>query len=229
MAVVFDGRFFLFMVIFTVVMFWSVGTMFETYAAAVLLFGLGFIAFAMFWLFLLTIRFRLVWSKAKLPLILLAIGATTAIGTVAANRLIVATIGLGPLETMVGNERHITLTGWDRSDYSILRNANDAAVVQMANMDVTDEALYHLVGMKKLKELDLNDSQITDAGLEVLAQLPALEIVRIRGTMVTDKGFGTWLAAKESLIQIDARGTAISSKSLRDWKALDKERRQFLK
>jgi hypothetical protein len=47
--------------------------------------------------------------------------------------------------------------------------------------------------------------------------------------MVTDKGFGTWLAAKESLIQIDARGTAISSKSLRDWKALDKERRQFLK
>jgi hypothetical protein len=130
---------------------------------------------------------------------------------------------------MVGNERHITLTGWDRSDYSILRNANDAAVVQMANMDVTDEALYHLVGMKKLKELDLNDSQITDAGLEVLAQLPALEIVRIRGTMVTDKGFGTWLAAKESLIQIDARGTAISSKSLRDWKALDKERRQFLK
>jgi hypothetical protein len=210
-------------------MFWSVGTMFETYAAAVLLFGLGFIAFAIFWLFLLTIRFRLVWSKAKLPLLLLTIGTVTVMGTIVTNRLIVATIGLGPLETMVGAERHVTLTGWDRTDYGVLKRVSDVVVLQMANNDVTDETLGNLIGMDQLKELDLNDSQITDAGLEVLAQLPALEIVRIRGTMVTDKGFGAWLAAKESLIQIDARGTAISSKSLRDWKALDKERRQFLK
>ena len=203
--------------------------MFETYAAAVLLFGLGFIAFAIFWLFLLTIRFRLVWSKAKLPLLLLTIGTVTVMGTIVTNRLIVATIGLGPLETMVGAERHVTLTGWDRTDYGVLKRVSDVVVLQMANNDVTDETLGNLIGMDQLKELDLNDSQITDAGLEVLAQLPALEIVRIRGTMVTDKGFGAWLAAKESLIQIDARGTAISSKSLRDWKALDKERRQFLK
>jgi hypothetical protein len=203
--------------------------MFETYAAGILLFGLVSVLVAMTWLFLLAIRWRLVWQKAKRPLILLAIGTVTFMGTIAANRLIVATIGLGPLETMVGAERHITLTGWDGTDYGLLKHVPDVVVLQIANNDVTDETLNYLVGMTQLKELDLNDSQITDAGLEILAQLPALEIVRIRGTLVTDKGFGAWLAAKESLIQIDARDTAIASKSLRDWKALDKDRRHFLK
>ncbi len=203
--------------------------MFETYAAGILLFGLVSVLVAVTWLFLLAIRWRLVWQKAKLPLILLAIGTVAVMGTIVANRLIVATIGLGPLETMVGAERHITLTGWDGTDYGLLKRVPDVVVLQMANNDVNDETLNYLVGMTQLKELDLNDSQITDAGLEVLAQLPALEIVRIRGTLVTDKGFGAWLAAKESLINIDARDTAIASKSLRDWKALDKDRRHFLK
>lgn len=203
--------------------------MFETYAAGILLLGLVSVLVAMTWLFLLAIRWRLVWQKARLPLLLLAIGTVTVMGTIATNRLIVANIGLGPLETKVGAERHITLTGWDATDYGLLKHVPDVVVLQMANNDVTDETLNYLVGMAQLKELDLNDSQITDAGLEILAQLPSLEIIRIRRTMVTDRGFGAWLAAKESLIQIDARDTAISSKSLRDWKALDKERRHFLK
>lgn len=207
----------------------GIRTMFEAYAAGILLLGICLDIMALAMLFWLAVWFKLNWRRAKLPLLLLTIGTVTVMGTIVTNRLIVATIGLGPLETMVGAERHVTLTGWDRTDYGVLKRVSDVVVLQMANNDVTDETLGNLIGMDQLKELDLNDSQITDAGLEVLAQLPALEIVRIRGTMVTDKGFGAWLAAKESLIQIDARGTAISSKSLRDWKALDKERRQFLK
>ena len=60
------------------------------------------------------------------------------------------------------------LTGWDRDDYSILRLNPMSSVLQMANPDVTDESLESLHGDEKLQELDLNGTQVTDAGLKIL-------------------------------------------------------------
>ena len=54
-------------------------------------------------------------------------------------------------------------------------------MLQMANPDVTDRTLESLKGMKALKELDLNDTQVTDAGLDILSDLPALEACGWRG------------------------------------------------
>jgi hypothetical protein len=46
---------------------------------------------------------------------------------------------------------------------------------------------------------------------------------------VTNEGFVEFLGPKESLVEIDARETAISSKTLREWKAGNKDERKYLK
>src|SRR5262245_19316200 len=81
-------------------------------------------------------------------------------------------IDLGERVRHVDGEVHVTLTGWDKEDYSVLALWPEVVVLQMANEDVTDETLKHLKGMKRLRELDLNDSQVTDEGLKLLRHLP---------------------------------------------------------
>jgi hypothetical protein len=127
-------------------------------------------------------------------------------------------VDLGPREKRVDGELHITLTGWDRSDYSLLGQRPEVVVLQMANSDVDDRVLENLRGMEQLRELDLNDTQITDAGLAVLAELPRLEELRLARTKITDDGFQRQLAGKESLKKIDLTGTAVKGKTKRDWK-----------
>jgi hypothetical protein len=92
------------------------------------------------------------------------------------------------------------------------------AVLQMANADVNDQSLESLREMKSLRELDLNGTQVTDAGLEVLKELPALAALRLARTKITDKGFRSALFAKESLMQLDLRNTAVSPETIRAWR-----------
>lgn len=222
--------------------------MFEQYAYWVLLAGLVISIAGLFWLVARAFRVSLGWgmgclvfppaalpfaarhpSKAKWPLAMLVLGLVMAGGTIAINRLVVNRLSLGPREKVVDGELHITLTGWDRSDYSPLEQKKETVVLQMGNPDVVDETLDHLSGMTRLRELDLNDSKITDKGLQKIAGLPALRILRVRGTAVTDEGFVEYLLTKETMREIDARETAISSKTLREWKSANKEERRFLK
>jgi hypothetical protein len=56
-----------------------------------------------------------------------------------------------------------------------------------------------------------------------------LRILRLRGTHVTNEGFLEHLKDKDSLRELDARDTAISSGVLRSWKSEDKENRKYLK
>ena len=105
----------------------------------------------------------------------------------------------------------------------------DTVVLQMANPDVTDETLQYLEGMSRLRELDLNDSQITDAGLPLLGRLPALQILRLRKTRITDQGFREHLAGKSTLLELDLRQTEVTSKTLRAWKAENKDQRKYLR
>ena len=46
----------------------------------------------------------------------------------------------------------------------------------------------YLKGLTSLEELDLSDTQITDAGLEDLKGLTRLEELYLHGTQVTDAG-----------------------------------------
>lgn len=70
----------------------------------------------------------------------------------------------------------------------------------MANPDVTDATLELIRGTSKLRELDLNDTPVTDAGLASLEDLPSLTMLHLSG--------------KESLLSFDLRGTKVSSKTI---------------
>ena len=120
-------------------------------------------------------------------------------------------------EKNVGGENHLTLTGADPKKSPDLQQKQDVDVLQMANPDVNDQSLEPLRGMKALRELDLNGSQVTDAGLEILKELPAIVSLRLARTKITDKGFRSALFAKESLMNLDLTGTAVSQETVKAW------------
>jgi hypothetical protein len=171
----------------------------------------------------LVVRASRHWRKGLLPLGLIGLGVVIT-GFPPLYRLAVP-IDLGPRESIVGGQRHITLTGWDRKDYALLGSKHDVAVLQMANPDVTDLTLEHLKGMNRLEEIDLSDTQMTDAGLKILRDLPALAVLRLKNTRVTDQGFRESLAGKETLMQLDLRGTEVSRESVDAWRKAKEGRR----
>jgi hypothetical protein len=134
-------------------------------------------------------------------------------------------LDLGPREKLVEGQRHLTLTGWDRKDYTLLKFKPDVVVLQMANPDVTDQSLEPLKEMKSLQDLDLSGTQVTDAGLEILKGLPALATLRLARTKITDQGFRDALSPKDSLMQLDLRGTEVGKETARAWKEAKAGRR----
>lgn len=167
------------------------------------------------------------FARVKRPLRLLLLSVLL-IGIPFGINAVVQRIDLGPRERVVDGERHITLTGWDQHDYSLLKSRPDVVVLQLANPDVTDATLENLRGLVRLKELDVNETQITDQGLTILKDLPALACLRLRATKVTDDGFQRELALKETLMELDVRETSVASKTMRAWKNA-KDGRRYLK
>jgi hypothetical protein len=158
------------------------------------------------------------WSRGKKPAFVLLLAWVVTAVPYGINWYQEHYASLGPREKMVDGERHITLTGWDGTDYSILRQKPDTVVLQMANPDVNDATLDNLRDMTKLRELDLNGTQVTDEGLKRLAALPGLQELRLARTRITDAGFHEYLAPKESLRKLDLTGTEVKGKTKREWK-----------
>jgi hypothetical protein len=154
--------------------------------------------------------------KGILPLGVLALSLL--IAAIPALYIHFVKLDLKARDKLVNGQRHLTLTGWDRKDYSLLRLNPDVVVLQMANPDVTDETLEAVREMKGLQELDLNDTQITDGGLGVLKSLPALSALRLARTKITDQGFHDTLFAKDSLMMLDLSGTGVSRQTVQAWR-----------
>jgi hypothetical protein len=208
--------------------------------------GLAITVLAWLWLIVRAFRQRRLWgfSSLILPPVGLAFAARhprkgipplalTLIGLVVtaipALYIRIVPLDLGPRLKIVDGQRHLTLTGWDRKDYSVLKQEPEVVVLQMANPDVTDQTLEALKGMDKLKELDLNDTQVTDTGLALLKQLPALSVLRLARTRITDQGFRDNLSAMESLMKLDLSGDPqVSDETVRAWRQA-KAGRQALK
>jgi len=146
---------------------------------------------------------------------MIGFGTLLAAVTPAINRLTL--VDLGPLERRVDGELHLTLTGWDRKDYSVLRGKPETVVLQMANPDVDDRTLENLAGMTLLRELDLNGTLVGDAGLRNLRPLQKLETLRLRDTRVTDAGLRESLFAIGSLKRLDLRGTSVGPEAVKEW------------
>src|SRR5262249_24846928 len=170
------------------------------------------------------VAFRRAWA----PALLVLLGAAAVLVPYGAKYWPRYFIDLGPRVKDVDGELHVTLTGWDRTDYAAVLGAwPEAAVVQMANPDVTDAVVASLAGMKKLRVLDLDNPAVTDEGLEALGKLPALAVLRLRNTKVSDAGFREHLAGLGSLRVVHYRGTGIAKDTLNEWKK-KKDGRKFL-
>jgi hypothetical protein len=163
------------------------------------------------------------WPAARRPFLLGLGGLVAAATPPLLNRLL--PVDLGPRDVLVEGERHLTLTGWDRQDYEILRQRPDTVVLQMANPDVTDETLTLVAALQLLRELDLSNSAVTDAGLAGLAGLPRLERLRLANTGITDLGFQAHLAGHPALRELDLRGTQVTKESIAAWRAAQAGRR----
>jgi hypothetical protein len=200
------------------------------------------IACAWIWLLVRAFRVRRAWGWTSLflppvglafaarhprrgaaPLILVILAVLVA--AVPAVYILCVRVDLGPRDKNIGGKRHVTLTGWDRDDYSVLRFMPDVSVLQMANSDVTDHALEVLGSMKNLEELDLNGAQVTDTGLGVIRDLPALVTLRVARTKITDKGFRDILSTKDSLMQLDLQHTQVSRDTVKAWRAVKPDRK----
>jgi Leucine-rich repeat (LRR) protein len=163
------------------------------------------------------------WSRTRAPLGVILAGLVLSSAPAVYTR--VAPVDLGPLVKTVDGETHITLTGWDRQDYSALRQWPDVDLLQMANADVTDATLRLLESCPKLRELDVSDSQVTDAGLAVVAKLPLLENLRLKNCRITDVGFRNHLLPHPKLRQLELSGTQVTPEVIREWRKANPERR----
>jgi hypothetical protein len=209
----------------------------EQYSLYVLLFGIVVTAIAALWMIVRAFRVHWAWGvglllfppsvllfiplhfrKAWAPLLLFLVAGAALAAPYGLNYYYQLHPNLGPREKIVDGEVHVTLTGWNGTDYSVLQTHPDIVVLQIANADVNDATLDHLKGMQKLRELDLNDTAVTDAGLAILAGLPQLRELRLARTKITDEGFAKYLAAKESLRKLDLTGTPVKGKTKRLWK-----------
>jgi hypothetical protein len=79
--------------------------------------------------------------------------------------------------------------------------------------------------MTRLRELDLNDTKITDAGLAKLAKIGTLEALRLKNTAITDEGFREHLLPLAGLRELDLRGTKVTGATAREWRAAKPDRR----
>ncbi|MCY3016812.1 MAG: hypothetical protein NT171_19230 [Planctomycetota bacterium] len=153
------------------------------------------------------------------PAALLVAGLVIGAVPFAAQHLYLSIVGLAERERVVNGRPALVLTGWDRSDYSILATKPGTEILEMGNADVTDATLDLFAGLPKLRELTLNDTRITDAGLVKLLTLKQLESLRIARTAVTPEGVAAFLAdAPPPFREIDVTGNNIPTSILRKWK-----------
>jgi hypothetical protein len=167
------------------------------------------------------------FKKAIAPAAVMLLGVLVALAPFVYTHLVPP--DLGPFIKPDNEGRLVIgLSGWNRTDYSVVEAYPKVVKLEMANADVNDQTLQYLKNCKELRELDLNHTQVTDAGLAVLAGLPNLEVLHMRGTKVTDAGFKQHLEALPALKQIDFRDTEVSLETQKEWKKAEKGRK-FMK
>ena len=180
--------------------------------------GVAVFAIGFFWLIVrLFRRGQPFFRRIARPSLCIAVGLLMAAAPPIIGKLV--PINLGPLDKLVEGERHLTLSGWDRTDYGILRQKNDAVLLQIANADVTDATIDLIADYKKLRELDVSHSQVTDQGLEKIARLATLEVLYLNNTQVTAAGVEEHLTEHPTLKVIWLRGTGITNESAEKVKA----------
>jgi hypothetical protein len=209
--------------------------------------GAALVVLAYFLLLIASFRTRLVWGLANLlvlpapffvfrhfrkalgAILVMLLGVAVAAAPFVINRFYHFSVDLGPLETNVNGELHITLTGWQPKgkdmDYLVLKQRPETVVLQMANPDVTDQTLEYLRGLKKLRVLDLSDTQVTDEGLQVLKEFSNLQVLYLNRTKITDDGVKQAIFPLQSLNELSVRNTSVTKMTREEWRAAKEGRK----
>ena len=85
--------------------------------------------------------------------------------------------------------------------------------LQMSGLDLSDNNLTVLLGMKNLVKLVLNDTQVTDEAMKFLANLKNLRSLNLNNTSISDSGIKS-LEALEYLEKIYVFNTSVQLDSL---------------
>lgn len=68
----------------------------------------------------------------------------------------------------------------DSSDLALLRHTPDLKVLWLANTNIDDNAINHLLGLKRLEELGVEETRISEVGERLLrAELPNTRVISI--------------------------------------------------
>jgi hypothetical protein len=173
----------------------------------------------------------LLWLSARQrrplgPLLVVLLGLLIAVTPTAVSYF--CPIEIVERDKLVGNERHLYLTGWDQSDYGWLRDKSDAVVVVMANPNVTDDTIEQLKDFQRLKTLDLNDTKVTDRALEKIAKLSNLTELHLERTFVTDSGVKDHLINHPKLMVLWLRSTKVTKEAADAFKSAKEGRRVIM-
>ncbi len=196
--------------------------------------GVTFLILGLIWLLVVAFKTGFI-KKALLPVLVVLLGAAVALFVPVSTKLFpkpIQTTGVTEKKTDAqGNvEERLTLTGAKREEYAKLKAAK-YAVVQWANTDVTDDDAAALAEQTEMRELDLSNSQVTDATLEKLAKMPKLTKLFASKTKMTADGVKKNVLDNSDckLAEIDFRGLTppLKSADLRAWKEKDKDVRKF--
>lgn len=101
--------------------------------------------------------------------------------------------------------------------FSYIKDLSKLRVLWLSDTMVSDEGLSHLGEIayrESLKELRLDNTRVTDAGLECLRELPRLRTLTLSHTKITDKAFNE-IARLDDLFWLDVSNTRVSSKGIR--------------
>lgn len=186
------------------------------------LWGLGLLVPPVALLFLF-FQFRRAIAPVGVICLGLVIGVTLPVLTL----LGVLAPDLGPYQTTdeKGNVI-IILTGWDRTDYSVLKQSPKAIKVVMSNADVTDATLAYIKHMDGLEVLELDNANITDEGLATIGTFKNLKTLKLRNNkQISDAAFREHIVPLPALRIIDVVGTPVTLETQQAWKKAGKGRR----
>jgi len=96
--------------------------------------------------------------------------------------------------------------------------------LELEGTNVTDAGLVHLEGLARLKKLSLINTVITDKGLAHLKGLTQLQVLDLSATKITDKGLGN-LKELVNLRELNLGLTKVTNTGLADLKGLTQLRK----
>lgn len=89
--------------------------------------------------------------------------------------------------------------------------------LNLSNSQITDAGMEHLNGLTGLTSLDIRNTQLTDAGLEHIKNLTELSFLELDNTKVTDAGL-KHLKGLTKLSELNLNNTQITDAGLQELK-----------